>query len=326
MSGTYTCTVGPSGAEPARAGVGRLAALAGPDAVPPPLLMLLGMVSTQVGAAIATQLFRTTSPGGTTALRLGFGALVLLAVARPALRLGWRTAGLVAAFGVAMAGMNLAFYTALQRVPLGIAVTIAFTGPLLVSVATSRRARDLGWVVLAGLGVALLAGLLDLGTLTGSGSGGGGGPDGTGRLDGTALLCCGLIALGWAGYVVLGKAVSTRLGGSRGLALGMAVGAVCVLPFGIAGSGTALFDPWTMTLGLGVALLSSVLPYSAEMAALRRMPARVFAVLLSLEPAIAALVGLALLHETLGWPQLLGIGCVVAASLGALTGRSGRTG
>ncbi|MGX7676988.1 EamA family transporter [Plantactinospora sp. DSM 117369] len=322
MSGTYTCTVGPAGPEPAPAGAGRLAALVGPDAVPPPLLMLLGMVSTQVGAAIATQLFRTTSPGGTTALRLGFGALVLLAVARPTLRLGWRTAGLVAAFGVAMAGMNLAFYTALQRVPLGIAVTIAFTGPLLVSVAASRRLRDFGWVGLAGLGVALLAGLLDLGALAGSGSGSGG----TGRLDATALLCCGLVALGWAGYVVLGKAVSTRLGGSRGLALGMAVGAVCVLPFGVAGSGAALFDPWTMTLGLGVALLSSVLPYSAEMAALRRMPARVFAVLLSLEPAVAALVGLTLLHETLGWPHLLGIGCVVAASLGAITGRPDRSG
>ncbi|MDG4790684.1 EamA family transporter [Micromonospora sp. WMMD1102] len=312
MSGTYTCAVGPSGARPAPGGARRLAALVGPDAVPPPLLMLLGMVSTQVGAAIATGLFRTVSPGGTTALRLGFGALVLVAVVRPTLRLGPRAAGLVAAFGVAMAGMNLAFYTALQRVPLGVAVTIAFTGPLLVSVAASRRARDVGWVLLAGLGVALLAGLL--------GPGGGAGP-----LDGTALAWCGLVALGWAGYVVFGKAVSTRLGGSRGLALGMVVGAVCVLPFGVAGSGAALFDPWTLTLGLGVALLSSVLPYSAEMAALRRMPARVFAVLLSLEPAVAALVGLTLLHETLGWPQLLGIGCVVAASLGALTARSGRS-
>ncbi|GIG88827.1 threonine transporter RhtB [Plantactinospora endophytica] len=309
--------MGPSGAEPAPAGLGRLVAAVGPDAVPPPLLMLLGMVSTQVGAAIAKQLFSTTSPGGTTALRLGFGALVLLALARPTLRLGLRTAGLVAAFGVAMAGMNLAFYTALQRVPLGVAVTIAFTGPLLVSVAASRRVRDLGWVVLAGLGVALLAGLVDLG----AGSGGG-----TAPLGGTALLCCGLVALGWAGYVVLGKAVSVRLGGSRGLALGMAVGAICVLPFGVAGSGSALLDPWTMTLGFGVALLSSVLPYSAEMAALRRMPARVFAVLLSLEPAVAALVGVTLLHETLGWPQLLGIGCVVAASLGAITGRPERTG
>lgn len=164
----------------------------------------------------------------------------------------------------------------------------------------------MAWVALAGAGVLLLAWV--------------GGTSGAG-LDGTSLLLCAVLALGWAGYVVLGKAVSTRVGGTRGLALGMAVGAVCVLPFGVASSGTDLLDPGTIALGLGVALLSSVIPYSAEMAALRRMPARVFAILLSLEPAIAALVGVALLHEMLTWPQLLGIACVVGASLGAVAGR-----
>ncbi|MFC6018856.1 DMT family transporter [Plantactinospora solaniradicis] len=313
MFGTYAHASGPSAARPAATVPARLAAAVGPEAVPPPLLMLLGMVSTQVGAAIAKQLFTATSSGGTTALRLGFGALVLLAVARPTLRLGLRTAGVVAGFGVAMAGMNLAFYAALERVPLGVAVTIGFTGPLLVSLITSRRTRDLGWVVLAGAGVALLAGIV-------GGPGAGAGNAGAG-LDGVALLLCGVVALGWAGYVLLGKVVSSQLGSGRGLALGMAVGAVCVLPFGIADSGTRLLDPWTLTLGLGVALLSSVLPYSAEMAALRRMPARVFAVLLSLEPAVAALVGVTLLHETLGWLQLLGIACVVGASLGAILKR-----
>jgi inner membrane transporter RhtA len=257
------------------------------------------MVSTQVGAAIAKQLFGATSAGGTTTLRLGFSALILLALARPTVRLGWRTAGVVAAFGLAMACMNLSFYAALARVPLGVAVTIGFAGPLVVSLAATRRLREVAWVVLAAAGVVLIAGV------------------GGARLDGLGLLFAGICGLGWAGYVVLGKAVGERVGGGRGLALGMVVGAVCVLPFGVVGSGTALLDPWPLTLGLGVALLSSVLPYSAEMSALRRMPARVFAVLLSLEPAVAAVVGVVLLHEMLTWPQLLGIACVVGASLGA---------
>ncbi|WP_242623947.1 EamA family transporter [Micromonospora kangleipakensis] len=279
------------------------AALGRPEAVPPPLLMLLGMVSTQVGAAVAKQLFASTSPGGTTALRLGLGALVLLAASRPTLRLGWRAVGLVGAFGVAMAAMNLAFYAALQRVPLGVAVTVGFAGPLLVSLLGSRRFTDVLWAALAGTGVLLLAGLGGVG------------------VDAVGLLLCALIAVGWAGYVLLGKAMSGHVPGTRGLALGMAVGAVCVLPFGVASGGAELLDPRILALGLGVALLSSVLPYSAELAALRRLPARVFAVLLSLEPAVAALVGALLLGELLAWPQLLGVGCVVGAALGATLAR-----
>ncbi|GAA4566025.1 DMT family transporter [Micromonospora coerulea] len=279
------------------------AALGRPEAVPPPLLMLLGMVSTQVGAAVAKQLFASTSPGGTTTLRLGLGALVLLAATRPTLRLGWRAAGLVGAFGVAMAAMNLAFYAALHRVPLGVAVTVGFAGPLLVSLLGSRRLADALWAVLAGAGVLLLAGLGGVG------------------MDAVGLLLCALIAVGWAGYVLLGKAMSGHVPGSRGLALGMAVGAVCVLPFGVASDGAELLDPRVVALGLGVALLSSVLPYSAELAALRRLPARVFAVLLSLEPAVAALVGALLLGELLAWPQLLGVACVVGAALGATLAR-----
>ncbi|MEO3779349.1 EamA family transporter [Micromonospora sp. B11E3] len=279
------------------------AAIGRPDALPPPLLMLLGMLSTQVGAAVAKQLFGATSAGGTTALRLGLGALVLLVVVRPGLRLGWRAAGLVAAFGVAMAAMNLAFYAALDRVPLGVAVTVGFAGPLLVSLLGSRRIADVLWAVLAGAGVLLLAGLGGVG------------------VDALGMALCGLIALGWAGYVLLGKALATRVPGTRGLALGMTAGALCVLPFGVATAGVELLDPRVLALGLGVALLSSVLPYSAELAALRRMPAQVFAVLLSLEPAIAALVGTLLLGELLAWPQLAGVGCVVAAALGATLAR-----
>ncbi|MDT0530116.1 EamA family transporter [Micromonospora sp. DSM 115977] len=282
-------------------------ALGQPRAVPPPLLMLLGMLSTQVGAAVAKQLFGSTSAGGTTTLRLGFAALILLVLVRPGLRLGWRTAGLVGAFGLALAVMNLAFYAALHRVPLGVAVTIGFAGPLLVSLAGSRRLADVAWAALAGGGVLLISGL-----------------GGTG-VDRLGLLCCVAVAVGWAGYVLLGKAVSARVPGSRGLALGMAVAALAVLPFGVAGSGTALLDPWTLALGAAVALLSSVLPYSAEMAALRRMPARVFAVLLSLEPAIGALVGLVLLGELLAWPQAAGVACVVGAALGATLVRPDRS-
>ncbi|MFI6227330.1 EamA family transporter [Micromonospora echinospora] len=277
-----------------------------PDAVPPPVLMLLGMFSTQLGAAVAKQLFGTTSPGGTTTLRLGFAALILLVIARPGLRLGWRTGGLVVGFGLMLALMNLSFYAALHRVPLGVAVTIGFAGPLLVGLAGSRRLLDAGWAVLAGGGVLLISGL------------------GGAAVDGLGLFFCVATAVGWAGYVVFGGAVSKRIPGSRGLALGMAVGALAVLPFGVAGSGTALLDPWILLLGVGVALLSSVLPYSAEMSALRRMPARVFAVLLSLEPAIGALVGLVLLGELLAWPQFLGVACVVGAALGATLVRADR--
>ncbi|WP_176737326.1 EamA family transporter [Micromonospora citrea] len=282
-------------------------ALGRPRAVPPPLLMLLGMLSTQVGAAVAKQLFGSTSAGGTTTLRLGFAALILLLVARPGLRLGWRAAGLVGAFGLSLALMNLSFYAALQRVPLGVAVTIGFAGPLLVSLAGSRRAADVAWAALAGGGVLLISGL------------GGAG------LDGVGLLLCAAVAVGWAGYVLLGKAVSAQVPGSRGLALGMAVAALAVLPFGVADGGAALLDPWTLALGVAVALLSSVLPYSAELAALRRMPARVFAVLLSLEPAIGALVGLVLLGELLAWSQALGVACVVGAALGATLVRGSST-
>lgn len=276
-----------------------MAVLGRPEAVPPPLLMLLGMVSTQVGAAVAKQLFGTTGAGGTTTLRLGLGALILLAVTRPARWPGWRATGLIAAFGMAMAAMNLAFYAALQRVPLGVAVTVGFAGPLLVSLLGSRRVADVLWALLAGGGVLLLAGLGGVG------------------VDPLGLLLCTLIAVGWAGYVLLGKAMSEHVPGTRGLALGMAVGALCVLPFGVASDGAGLLDPRIVALGLGVALLSSVLPYSAELAALRRMPARVFAVLLSLEPAVAALVGALLLGELLAGPQLLGVACVVGAALGA---------
>ncbi|MEU4565895.1 EamA family transporter [Micromonospora sp. NPDC023956] len=293
---------------PPTTAVARLVGVVGrPDAVPPPLLMLLGMFSTQLGAAVAKHLFGTTSPGGTTTLRLGFAALILLAIARPGLRLGWRTAGLVVGFGLMLALMNLSFYAALHRVPLGVAVTIGFAGPLLVGLAGSRRLLDVLWAVLAGGGVLLISGL------------------GGTAVDGLGLLFCVCTAIGWAGYVVFGGAVSKRVPGTRGLALGMAVGALAVLPFGVAGSGSALLDPGILLLGVGVALLSSVLPYSAEMSALRRMPARVFAVLLSLEPAIGALVGLVLLGELLTWPQFLGVGCVVGAALGATLVRPDRT-
>ncbi|MFC7546434.1 DMT family transporter [Plantactinospora sp. GCM10030261] len=280
-------------------GANLLAAVTRSGAVPPPLLMLLGMVSTQVGAAVAKLLFGATSPGGTTLLRLGFGALILALLARPALWLGWRTMGLVVAFGLAMAVMNLSFYAALSRVPLGVAVTIGFAGPLLVSLVASRRALDVLCAVLAGSGVLLISGVFGV------------------HVDRLGLLLCVGTAAGWAGYVLLGKAMSTHVGGSSGLALGMAVGALAVLPFGVSGSGTDLLDPWILVLGAGVAVLSSVVPYTAELAALRRMPARVFAILLSLEPAIGALVGMVLLGELLAWSQVLGVACVVGAALAA---------
>ena len=290
------------------------------------MLMMIGMVSTQLGAATAKRILGATGSCGSTLLRLGFASAILLVVIRPSLRMTWRTAGWIAAFGVAMAGMNLSFYTALTRVPLAVAVTIGFAGPLAVSLAAGRRRLDIACALLAGGGVLLLAGVDDFAS----------------DVDPLGLALCGLLAVCWGGYVVFGSRVSQHAPRGQGLALGMAFAALCVavgfvavgfVAVGFVGSGrgagapgTALLDPRLLVLGFAVAVLSSVIPYSAEMAALGRLPAGVFAVLLSLEPAIAAAVGAVLLGEVLTGAQFCGVLCVVSASIGTtwLATRTGR--
>lgn len=256
--------------------------------------------STQVGAAIAKSLFNELGPAGTVFLRVGFAALVLLLLWRPQLR-GYVRAKyfVVILFGLALAGMNLCFYSALERIPLGIAVTLEFVGPLGVAIAGSRRLLDLLWVALAASGIVLLA------------------PLGGGKLDPLGAALALLAGSLWAAYILLSARVGRDFSGGAGLALAMAVAALVLLPVGVLGGGAALLDPRLLTTGFGVALLSSAIPYSLELEALRHLSARVFGVLMSLEPAIAALVGFVILGEELGFRAITAVSLVTVAAVGA---------
>ena len=270
----------------------------------PPLLLpvaalLTGMVSLQGGAAIAKSLFPSVGAAGTASLRVGFSALVLLAVWRPWRRsLTLRDAGWIALYGAALGVMNLLFYLALTRLPIGPAVAIEFTGPLVLAIAGSRRKADLAWIGLAVLGLGLL---LPLG--------------GVGGLDPLGIALALAAGAAWALYILFGQRAG-RVDGGQAVAWGMLAAALVVAPAGLAEAGTALFAPATLLLGLAVALLSSALPYSLEMVALRRLDRTTFGVLMSVEPAIAALLAYVLLGEALTPVQWLAIGLVIAASAG----------
>ena len=264
-------------------------------------LVLGGIVSVQTGAAVATTLFDELGPAGTVLVRVFFSAVVLVAVWRPALR-GLRGARLrdVALFGFALAAMNFSFYGALDRIPLGIAVTLEFVGPLGVALAASRRAIDLVWVALAAAGIVLLA------------------PASGGDIDGVGVVLA-LVAGGfWAAYIVLSARIGRSFEGGTGLALAMAVATVLLLPIGIPVAGSELFDVGVLAAGAAVAMLSSAIPYSLELEALRRLPQGTFGVLMSLEPAVAATVGFVGLEQDLSATDVLAIGLVVIASAGAL--------
>ena len=281
-----------------------------------PIGLVLGSVcSVQIGAAIAKGLFEDLGPAGTVFLRTAFAALVLIAIWRP-----WRalrtaklsedpsergSIPLLFAFGLALAAMNLCFYEALSRIPLGIAVTLEFTGPLAVAVAGSRRALDVLWVALAAAGILLLA---PLGKLFGLSSGG---VDPLGA--GLALLAGAF----WASYIVLAGRTGRAYPGGAGLALAMGISTVLLLPVGLIDAGAALLDPVLLAAGFGVAMLSSAIPYSLEIEALRRLPSRVFGVLMSLEPAVGAAAGFVVLGEVIGLRSATAIALVVAASAGA---------
>jgi inner membrane transporter RhtA len=223
------------------------------------------------------------SPGA-VALRLFFAAAVLMALWRPSLRIDRSTGTVVLAYGVILGLMNLCFYAALARIPLGIAVTIEFLGPLAVALAGSRRWLDALWAVLAGSGVVLLM-------------------DGGGDLNLVGVLFALAAGTFWGLYILVGAVLGRRTTEGNGLALGMVVAAVVAVPFGVAESGTAPIAPWVLAAGLGVALLSSVIPYSLDLEALRKIPPSVFGILMSLEPAMAALIGLIVLQESLLWSQ-----------------------
>jgi inner membrane transporter RhtA len=264
-------------------------------------LVLTGIVSVQVGAAFATTLFDEVGPGGTVFLRIAFAALFLLAIWRPPLRLPAGEARRdVVLLGVVLAGMNLSFYVALDRIPLGIAVTLEFVGPLGVAIAGSRRRLDLLWVALAASGLILLS------PVPGS------------DLDALGVVMALVAGSFWAGYILLTARVGRALPGGGGLAIAMTIAALAVVPVGLADGGDALLDWELLGIGALVAVLSSALPYSVELEALRRLPEGTFGVLMSLEPAVAATVGFVGLDQDLAAREVVAIGLVLVASAGAL--------
>ena len=269
------------------------------------LLVLGSCTSLQAGAALAMRLFPVTGVPGATLLRLGLAATVLLGLARPRVR-GWRPSQwrAVALYGVSLAGTNGFFYAALARLPLGTAVTIQFLGPLTLAAALSKRWRDAGWAGLAVTGV-LILGLSD-------GHGTAGQP-----LNPAGVAFALVSAAFWALYIVAGSRLSTAVPGRGGLAAGLAIGALVLLPFGAHGAWQVAGRPHLMLLALGTAVLASVVPYTLELAALRRAPRRVFGTLLSLEPAVAALAGLVLLGQRVPAAAAGAIALVIAASAGA---------
>ncbi|MBA4791546.1 MAG: DMT family transporter [Pseudomonadota bacterium] len=272
--------------------------------------VMVAMVSVQGGAALSKQIFPAVGPEGATALRLVFASLVLWLVWRP-----WRhwpprpawPALLV--YGIALGGMNLTFYLSLSRIPLGVAVALEFTGPLLLAVATSRRPRDFLFAGMAIVGVALLLPVHAMAA----------------HLDLVGVAYALTAGVFWAVYIVFGKRSSSVAPGGTVAAMGMAIATIVALPAGIAQAGTALLSPALLPVALTVAVLSSAIPYSLEMIALKRLPAQTFSILMSGEPAMGAMFGLILLQEQLSANQWIAIALIVGASVGtSLSAARGR--
>ncbi len=268
-----------------------------------PVAMILGScVSLQFGAAFAAQLFPSLGSWGVTCLRLGIAAIVLLAIVRPAVHrwdaVQWRA---VVLFGLALGAMNGSFYSAIERIPLGAAVAIEFLGPLVLSAVLSRRAADLACVGVALMGVSLFG----VESFVGIAS-----------LDPLGVAFALTAGAFWACYVLLSARVGQVVPGHGGLAVAVAIGAVALLPLGVGGVARAVVEPHLLLLALGCALLASVIPYVLELSALRRLPRHVFGILLSLEPAVAALAGLILLGQPITVLGVLAVALVIGASVG----------
>jgi len=279
------------------------------------ILLVLGSCSSlQVGAALAMRLFPAAGAPGAALLRLGLAAVVLLALTRPRVR-GWRRVQwqAVLLYGMSIAGTNAFFYAALARLPLGTAVTIQFLGPLSLSAALSRRMRDLGWVLLAVTGVAIL-GLAESRHVSG------------GSLSLTGVAFALVSAVFWAMYIVTGARASAAVPGRGGLAVAMTAGTLVLMPFGARGAWHITGQPHLMLLAFGMAMMASVVPYSLELAAMRRAPKRVFGILLSLEPAVATVAGWLLLGQHAAPAALAAIVTVIAASAGSTLAPGGGRG
>lgn len=267
----------------------------------PIALLVVAMVSIQSGASLAKHLFPLVGAEGTTTLRLVLGAIILSLVMQPwRAKLDLRKCQALLAYGLALGGMNLLFYMSLQRIPLGIAVALEFTGPLALALFSSRRPLDFVWVILAIVGLWMLL------------------PTGATQSAIDPLGAALALAAGacWSLYIVFGQKAGAQHG-RHTVALGTWVAVLLVLPIGVWRAGSDLLNVDLLPIALGVAVLSSALPYSLEMVALTRLPARTFSVLMSMEPAIAALCGLAFLGEKLLWGQWLAVGAIILASAGA---------
>jgi threonine/homoserine efflux transporter RhtA len=274
----------------------------------PAAMILTGIVSVQFGAGLADRLFSQIPPAAVTGLRLWTAAVAMVALSGHGFaravrdlrkRRAFADAAIAGSFGISLGVMNFSIYQSFARIPLGVAVTIEFLGPLAVAVAGSRHLRDLGWVVLAATGVVLLT------------------QGGPGHLDLAGVLFAALAAVCWAAYIVLSSATGRRFPGSAGLAIAMVVSAVIVTPPAVVAAGAAMFRPAVLATGAAIGVLSSVIPYRLELESLRRMPMRLFGVWMSLEPAVAALIGLALLGQHLTVLEWLAICCVMVACAGA---------
>ncbi len=271
--------------------------------------LLIAMVSYQCGASLAKHLFPPVGAQGATAYRLGLSALILLLWRRPWRRLDkqgdWRA---LWGYGLSMGAMNLVFYLSLRTIPLGIAVALEFTGPLALAMFSSRRLVDFVWIAL------VVAGLVLLLPLHGQAQ----------SLDPIGMMYALAAGVGWVLYIVLGQRTGAAYG-KDAVTLGTTIGALVAIPFGVAHAGTTLLSPALLPYALGVALLSSALPYSLEMVSMTRLPARTFSTLLSLEPAVAAMAGVMLLGERLSALQWLAIAAIIVASAGtALSARRTR--
>ncbi len=268
-------------------------------AIPAPFYALGAIASVQIGATVARRLFEFLGPAGTVFVRVGFGALILLAMARPRrlqfVTTQWRS---VVLFGLIIAAMNLCFYESIARIPLGIAVTIEFIGPLAVAIAGSRKALDFAWAAMAAAGVVMLS-------LTG------------GKVTLVGVLFALGAGAGWASYIVINQRVGRLVPGADGLAFALLVGGLALAPLGIAGAGPRLLNLRNLGVGLVVAILSTAIPFSLEFAALRRLSSQVFGILMSLEPAMGAAAGFLFLGQRLSFRDLLAILLVMVASAGA---------
>ena len=275
----------------------------------PAAMILTGIVSVQLGAGLADKLFGQIPPAAVTGLRLWTSAVAMVALSGSGFtrsvrglreRRAFADAAIATSFGLSLGVMNFSIYQSFARIPLGVAVTIEFLGPLAVAVAGSRHLRDLGWVALAAAGVVLLT------------------QGGHGHLNLAGVLFAGLAGACWAAYIVLSSATGRRFPGSAGLAIAMVVSAVIVTPPALVSGGSAMFRPAVLATGAAIGLLSSAIPYRLELESLRRMPMRLFGVWMSMEPAVAALIGLALLGQHLSLAQWLAICSVTVACAGAV--------